>query len=123
MPIFTPELIARHAATVEAPAAPAAKPDHKLMHLSLGVLGAGQVADTVSTIQALKRSDTSEANGVYGAHPSAARLAGTKAAVMVPTALLLDHLADTHPKLASSLALGIGALGLALAAHNTQAGR
>lgn len=94
------------------------------MHLSLGVLGAGQAADALSTISALGREGTHEANsGIYGSHPSAARIAATKAAVMVPTALLLDKMHDEHPKLAQGLALGLGALGFALAAKNSGAGR
>jgi len=97
---------------------------HTPMHLALGAMGGGQLADALTTIQALHQPGLEEGNsGLYGAHPSAGRVLGTKAATMIPTGILLDKLYTTHPKLAMGLALALGGGGVALAAHNVSAMR
>lgn len=106
-----------------APAAPVDAPSHTPMHLALAAMGAGQAADALSTISALKRSGTAEGNPIYGKHPSAARILGTKAAIAAPVGYLLDRAYDKHPKLAAGASLAFGGLGLALAAHNSKQGR
>lgn len=100
------------------------KRGHGKMHAALGVMGAGQLADALSTASALKRDGTREANdGVYGDHPSMARVMGTKAAIMVPAGFALDKLYDKSPKAALITALALGGLGMGLAAHNAKVGK
>jgi hypothetical protein len=107
--------------------APASPPDvsrsHTPMHLALGVMGGGQAADVLSTLAALHRSGAQEGNPVYGHNPSQARVIATKAAMAVPTGLLLDKMYNAHPLVAMLAALGIGGVGMGLAAHNAKAGR
>ncbi len=91
--------------------------------LGLPVMAGGQVADAVSTSQALKRTGTHESNPIYGQDPSMGRVLATKAAIMGPSAWLLDKLAEKHPKLALGIALAIGGGGAAIAAHNTGVGK
>jgi hypothetical protein len=108
-------------------ASPSGEPpsrSHTPMHLALGVMGGGQLADALSTKAALERGGGStEANPLLGSDPSLARVLGTKAAVMGPLALLLDKLYNAHPKFAAGAAVGIGGLGMGLAAHNAQVKR
>jgi hypothetical protein len=102
---------------------PQPKRDHGLMHkLGLPLMAAGQTADVVSTVQALKRG-AHESNPVYGKQPSAAKLTAIKAATMVPTGLLLDKLYTHHPKIAMGIAAAIGGLGFGVAARNAKQGR
>lgn len=110
---------------IDGDAAPAAPPSrsHTPMHVALGVMGGGQLADALSTKAALDRGGTQEANPLYGSDPSLARVLGTKAAIMAPTGYALDKLYNQHPKLALALALGLGGLGMGLAAHNAKVGR
>lgn len=86
--------------------------------LALPILIGGQVADGWSTADALGRAGTHEANGVYGSSPSLGRIVGTKAAIGVPVALGLDHLAGDHPNLAKLIAILYGGVGATAAAHN-----
>ena len=101
------------------------KKSHTGMHRALAVMGGGQAADAITTILALRNPRLEEGNaGVYGRHPSAARIALTKAGVMVPIAILLDKAHNEHPKLAKALAYLVGALGGGMAVHNAaQMGR
>lgn len=99
------------------------KKGHGLMHaIGLPLMAAGQTADVVSTVQALKRG-AHESNPVYGKAPSAGKLAAVKAATMVPTGLLLDKLYTHHPKIAMGIAAAIGGVGFGLAAHNSKQGK
>jgi hypothetical protein len=124
MPVFTPELIARHAATVTQPTPdPPDKPSHAGLHAALGVMGGGALADALTTIAALKREGTHEANPIYGKDPSAARILATKAATTIPSALLLDKLGDKHKVAAMLIALGIGGASFGIAAKNAQQGK
>src|SRR5262245_40707531 len=76
--------------------APAQKEDGpNWMHrIGLPVSVAGDVADTVSTIQALHRGGTSEANPLFGKQPSPAKLIALTAAMKVPIDVLLDRMHD-----------------------------
>lgn len=96
---------------------------HAPIHLALAVMAAGQALDTVTTAQALHRGNTYEGNGLYGSHPSNARLAVTKAAIFVPIALLLDRAFPKHPKATVIVATVLGVLGGSAAIHNTRQGR
>lgn len=134
MPDFSPDTLkaaivaALNDGTLKPDPGPSAPPPESRsktpMRIAEGVMGAGQLADALTTIAALKRPNTSEGNsGIYGSNPSAARVLATKAAVMVPTGILLDKAYEHHPKTAEILALALGGLGMGLAAHNTGMGR
>lgn len=107
-----------------APQTPTPRSKRLFRSLGLPILVGGQLADGVSTVRALGREGTQERNTtLYGAHPSAGRVLGTKAAVTAPMAVLLDRVAEDHPKLALALALGVGGVGFGAAAHNARQGR
>lgn len=108
---------------VSQPPASPAKRSHTPMHLALGVMGGGQVADAMTTASALKRAGTQESNPLYGTDPSMARVLGTKAAIMGPLGWLLDKSYDKHPKAALIAALATGGLGMGLAARNAKQGK
>lgn len=93
------------------------------MHLALGVMGGGQLADAFSTHAALKRAGTEESNPLYGKDPSLGRILGTKAAIMGPLGFLLDKAYNKSPKAALIAALAAGGLGMGLAARNAKQGR
>lgn len=106
-----------------APPAPTPKRSHGKMHTALAGMAAGQAADAYTTLAALRRPGTKEANPLYGDRPSAARVIATKAAAMVPAAYVLDKLYDRKPKTALALAIGLGTLGGAVALRNSKQGR
>src|SRR5262249_39926301 len=97
------------------------------MHrVGLPVAIGGQAADILTTLLALQRPGVTEGNDrVYGARPSAAKLAGLTAAVDGPLLLLLDRMHDKAPagsgwrKAALLAALGMGGAGIGAAIHNT----
>lgn len=125
---LSPDVLHRAAveAVTSAPmaaSAPASAPPRWPLYVSLGMLGAGQTADAISTYDALKRDGTQEGNGIYGDHPSLGRLLAVKAATMVPLGVLLEKAYPTHPKLAALAANAVGALGIGLALHNQHQGR
>lgn len=108
----------------QAAATPAPR-THTLMHrIGLPLMAAGQTADAVSTAQALKRPGTAEGNaGIYGAHPSAAKIALIKAGTMAPVGYMLDKMYTKHPKIAMGIAAALGGLGFGAAVHNSQVGK
>lgn len=121
MPVFTPELLARYAATVQQAPAPPASAHRRLHQIGLPVLLGGQIADLVTTLQAIHDGRASEANPLmrHGAAGMIAMKAGTTAA----EAYLLEKMAKDHPKAALITALTLGGIGTALAVHNTRVGR
>lgn len=92
------------------------------MHLAIGGMAVGQLADVLTTRAALNRGGT-ESNGIYGSHPSTAKLVGIKAATMGPLAFLLEKIYKDHPKVAMGIAAGAGGAGLLAAHHNQGVGR
>jgi hypothetical protein len=124
---FDPSVLRRAVSDLDpappAPKAPEKTRGHGPFWVSLAAMGAGQAADAIETVKALQRPGVQESNPVYGDHPSMARIVGTKAATMIPTAVLLDKLYHHHPKIAMTLAGSIGALGAGLALHNRRQGR
>lgn len=99
------------------------KRSHTPIHAALGLLGAATAADILTTRGALQRGGREANDAVYGSHPSTGRMVATSLATTVPSAVVMDRLYNTHPKLAMGLALGLaGAVG-AVAAHNTKVGR
>ncbi len=128
MPVFTPELIARHAATIQAQQQPDPSPSSQgsdgrglFRKVGLPALIGGNVADLATTLQAISSGRGHEANNLMGSSP--ARIAATKAGVTAAEAYALDHLAKNHRTAALLTALGIGGLGAGLAAHNAKVGR
>lgn len=123
MPGLSPDVIARHAdpkyLSRETPAAVSHDAPRPFwpMAAMLGVMGAGQAADAVTTI---RRGDAREANAVYGEDPSAGRVIATKAGIMGPLGFLLARAYPHHPKLAAGAAAALGGVGFALAAHNAK---
>lgn len=120
--VFTPELLARHAATIQPQreeTAPAQeKPDHGLVRsVGLPVYVGGQAADLVSTLQALNRG-AKEVNPVLGSNP--AKNAAIKAGITAATAYGLDKLSHRHKALALVLSLIGGGVGTAAAIHNSK---
>ncbi len=131
MPDFSPEALRRHAQVLLMDTAERTQgaqgqqqPEHgkKGLWASLGVMGAGQVADAVSTHQAIQRG-AHEQNPIYGKDPGLGRLLATKAAITIPSGFALMKLHTHHPKLANALALGIGGAGMGLAVHNARQGK
>lgn len=111
---------------LEAEDTPSATPHKKgaFRKVGLPAMVAGDAADTITTIAALKRGGTKEANPVmapFAKHPAA--LAGVKGGMALVKALILDKLADKHPKLATGLGVGLGALSGGLAVSNARKGR
>lgn len=111
------------------PAAATPPPGPNWMHREgLPVLAAGQAADAATTIVGL-RAGASETNPIYGRQPSTARIAGTKAATMVPLGLLLNYWYRIAPpgsrqrKIALALANGLGGVGAGAATHNLRVTR
>lgn len=93
--------------------------------LGLPALIGGQGLDAATTIAALRDPSVQEGNTwIYGAHPSAARVIGIKAAMAVPMGLLLDQAYRHAPagslqrKIAMAGAIGMGAIGALAGAHN-----
>jgi hypothetical protein len=82
----------------------------------------GHVADAATTLQALKRPGTEEANPLLnGFGPTGIALKGGSALLQ---ALLMRKLANSgHPTAAKALGYGIGAGMGALAARNSQVGK
>lgn len=131
---LSPDVLARYADPASlsrsAPVTSAADDGPNWMHrLGLPVMAAGQGLDTGTTVAALRNPDLYESSALFGAHPSPARVIGTKAAVMVPLGLLLDHVYEQAPagslrrKVALAGALALGGFGTAIGAHNVQAMR
>lgn len=95
--------------------------ERKGMGLALSAMGIGQALDTVSTIGALNRGAV-EANPIYGARPSPAKLIVGKLP-LIGVGWLLTKIAPKHPKLAQGTAYVIGGIGAGLAVHNSRQGR
>lgn len=122
---FSPEALRPHLLAMmdtQERTATAPPPSKLPMMASLGIMGAGQVADALSTHRAVKRG-ASESNPVYGKKPSLGKLLAIKAATNVPLAVVFEKLHKHHPKLARGLALGVGGVGFGLAAHNSRQGK
>ena len=121
-----PEVRAAILRQLEADPAPSApKGDHGPLHkYGIPALVAGDMADAVTTIQALKRPGTYEANPIaapFGTHPAA--MLAFKGGSALVKALILEKLADRHPKWAAGLGVGLGAYSGALALRNTRQGK
>lgn len=97
-------------------------PQDRFTLASVLALAAGNGADGLSTIYALKHG-VREANPVFGRSPHPAKVAAIKGATTVAEWLMLKKLAKDHPKLANGLAKGIGAAMAGVAAHNVYQGR
>ena len=94
------------------------KPSKAGFYGSLGVMGAGQLADVLSTKAVLDKGGV-ELNPLFGKKPSVGRMLGVKAPVYAGIAYLLNKLHDKgQTKLAKGLALASGGIGFGLAAHN-----
>jgi hypothetical protein len=91
------------------------------MKVALAAMAIGQGLDTASTLHALSRGAV-EANPIYGARPSAAKLIAGKLP-MIGVGYLLTKIAPRHPKLARGLAYTIGGVGAGLAIHNARQAR
>lgn len=98
--------------------APSPEPPRGSATLGLTVFVAGQAADLATTLVVLHQHRGYERNGVYGAHPSDARLIATTAAIVVPTALVLRALAPRHPRVARWLGIALGGVGAGAAVNN-----
>lgn len=95
-----------------------------LHKVGMPLIAAGQFADAKTTIDALKRPGTQEANGMMKSIVgNSAALYGTKAAVAAGEMYGLHKLGKNHPKLATGLSIALGALPLAVAASNRTKGR
>jgi hypothetical protein len=95
--------------------------ERKGMKAALTFMAVGQGLDTVTTIAALNRGAV-EANGLYGRHPSTAKLVAAKLP-MIGVGWLLTKVAPRHPRVAKGAAYVIGGVGVGLALHNSQQGR
>jgi hypothetical protein len=125
---LSPAVIAAHAdpryLSRDAPVLPESSSANWMHRMGLPVMAAGEGMDAATTALALRDAGLHEANAFYGPHPSAARVAGTKAAVMLPMALLLDKAYEHAPagstrrKVALAAAIAAGALGAFAGAHN-----
>lgn len=125
MPVFTPELIARHAQTVQAEPQPtlgSIGADHRRVHtIGLPAVIGGNVADMATTIQAIRDGRAREANPMMG--KTLGRMIATKAATTAAEAYLIEKMAKDHPKAALVLALTLGGIGAGLAVHNSRVGK
>ncbi len=121
MPLtVSPQLIALEAARMER-AAPS-KDESGLMHtLGLPVLIAGTAADAISTELALRRTGTREANRMMAPLGTLGRTA-VKGAANGFAGWALDKAAHKGHKWAVPVAVGLGALQAAVAAHNLRQG-
>lgn len=107
------------------PSAPTAHPEtrsHTPIHALLAAMGAGQVADALTTRSAIERGGT-ETNPILGSDPSLLKLLGLKAAVGIPAGYALDRAYNTHPKLSMALAGLATAAGVGAAIHNSRVNR
>ena len=87
-------------------AAPA--PERKISMPAWATLIGGNLADVGSTVHALNNG-AREGNPLYGEHPSAGRIVGTKLVQTALEALLMKALEKTgHTKAANNIGYGLG---------------
>lgn len=120
MPVFTPDLIARHAQTVQQQPAPP-REHRKLHEIGLPVLIGGQVADIATTVQAIRSGRAREVNPAMG--KTLGRMIAMKAATTAAEAYLIEKMAKDHPKAALVMALTLGGIGAGLSVHNSRVGK
>ena len=124
MPVLTPELIARHAATIQQDPAPkpvSSADRDRFSKIGLPALIGGNVADLATTLQAISSGRAQEANPAM--RGSTGKMIAMKAGTTAAEAYLLDRLAKKNPKAAFLAALAIGGFGAGLAVHNSRVGK
>lgn len=125
MPIFDPKSLqaaveaslANTPPGLEAPAPD--RPKHVSPWAQFATL-AGHGADAASTIYALKQG-ASEANPLYGEHPSAGKVAAVKGGTAALQMLMQHFVGKSHPGLANAMGFGTGIGMGGIAAHNFNA--
>lgn len=85
------------------------------------VSAGGDVADLVTTLQAVNSGRGQEANPLFGRSPG--RIAATKAASTIGTLFLLKLLEKNHPTAAKWLGYGNGIGKGLIAVHSSQVGK
>lgn len=115
MPLFDPSSIAQYASQIKDDDHPPIKQD-RAYQIAQMLLAGATGADIGTTLKVLNNG--TESNPIYGEHPSAARLIGTKAAMTLPAFILAHKLHDEHPKLAKALLYGSSIAPLFATAHN-----
>lgn len=128
MPVFDPAALrdAVKAKLAESREAPEAAPDPEKKEGGIGVgpyaaLIGGSAADLGTTMQALKRPGTYEANPLLSG--GTAEMMAVKGGSTLALAWAMHELAKTHPKAAKMLGYGGGAALGGLALHNMKQGK